>query len=440
MATKKNISHKEIKVLLAIAEKVLNKQPIYPSEADMMFDFTYTEKKNKLQAFLLKIALPVSIMFGMSQAAFPAFYQTLAAKLPDWTNMHNDLLAAVDYVWSIIGKPVKLNNIIYHVPNIFLYSFGVFGVKKLFDYVRRKTWLDKVTGAKETLEKEMEKGSMQYRLQNRHTLLFIGRGDFIGEQFCIRNKPDDVITLATHKPNYTRHWTKYDITNSYAMLEKAMLLAAAKNAGEYILFPVKDTELFLPGEREYDVSPEKVEVLIQTIRDVESVNGWEPKRIIIVGDRKQITMVRTETKNAVLEDSLENISLTSIDKDIRKVTIVDASDLVVKEILRRHPGKRIYLRTSIDGSNAYKKRFYDRLEELGYNDNSSYNQSVIIGYDMYEEQVQRATFRNTSQDYLPIVLSKETYDALHRKGFTKNQFIYVPDLVLTELQALAASN
>lgn len=440
MEENKKLNHKEIKELLLIAERIKKKESVLPSDAEKICSFKLSDKQNKVTGFLLKIALPASIALGMSQAAFPQFYTGLVAKLPAWTNMSNNLMNAVDYVWAIIGKPVKQNNIIYHVPNIFLYSFGVIGVKKLFEFVRRKSWLDKVTEAKDILEKQMDKGIFNYELKPHHSLLFVGRGDFIGEQFSIRSNIDDAITLASIKPVYTNHWVKYDTSNSFTLLEKALIHGDAQSCGEYILFPVRDTELFLPGEREYDIAPEKVEVLIHTIRDIEKVNNWDPKRIIIVGDRKQITCVRTETKKSVVENSTEDISLISIDKDIRKVTIVDSTDLVMKEILRRYPDRKIYLRTSLDGSTQYKKRFFDRLDELGYNDDAESKLSVVIGYDISEEQVERETFRSKLQEYLPVILSKDTHDAILRKGYTKEQFIYVPDLVLAELKKIADAN
>ncbi|MBC8045614.1 MAG: hypothetical protein H7Y00_02340 [Fimbriimonadaceae bacterium] len=440
MPERKKLTHKEIKELVHIADKVKLKKAILPSQVEKITSFQIEDSKSKLQNILLKIALPASIIFGMSQAAFPEFYSSLVTKLPAWTNLGQNLLAAVDYVWSIIGKPVKMNNIIYHIPNIFLYSFGVIGVKKLFDYVRRKTWLDKVNEAKTTLQKNIEKGNILYALHEHHSILLIGKGDFIGEQFCLNSKIDNVITLGSSEPSYTNHWIKYDISNSYSSLEKALLHADAESAGEYVLFPVKDTELFLPGEKQYDVAPEKVEIMIHTIRDVEKMNNWEPKRIIIVGDRKQITCVRTETKKSVLEDTIEDISLTSIDKEIRKVTILDASDLVIKEILRRFPNRKIYLRTSVDGSNMYKKRFFDRLEELGYNDEIENTTSLVVGYDIYEEQVEREIFKSKLQEYLPVILSKDAHDAILRKGYSKEQIMYVPDLVLTELKKIAEAN
>ncbi len=70
--------------------------------------------------------------------------------------MGPNLLNAIDYVWSIIGKTVKQSNIIYHIPNVILYSFGVIGVKKLFEYLRKKTWLDKVEEAKTLINKNIE--------------------------------------------------------------------------------------------------------------------------------------------------------------------------------------------------------------------------------------------------------------------------------------------
>ena len=440
MPSARTLKRKEIRHLVDVSKKIKSKQPVSPTDIDVIIHLDTEDKKTPLQSILTKIALPGSIALGMTMAAFPAFYIRIVAALPAWTNMKPDMLNAVDYVWGILGKPVKQPNFIYHIPNIILYSFGVIGVKKLFEFVRRKTWLDQVNQAKETLEKQIEKGSVNYDLREHHSILFLGNGDFIGEEFVENSEKDNVISLATMKPVYTEHWIRYFISSSFETLNKALTLGDAYNAGEYILFPVKDTELFLPAEKEYDISPERVEVLIHMIRDIERMNKWEPKRIVIVGDRKQITCIRTETKSKVLDDTQEDVSLMSIDKDMRKVTIVDASDLVVKEIMRRYPERRILFRSSVEGSSTYKKRFFDRLDEMGYDDEKNYEKSVVVGYDLQEEQVARESFRTRTQEYLPIVLSKDLHDALLRNQYKPEQFIYVPDLVLASLESIAAAN
>ncbi|MFI5170921.1 MAG: hypothetical protein ACHQFW_00945 [Chitinophagales bacterium] len=434
------ITTKQVKELLAIATKLKINSPVSPTEAEKIIHFQINDKQTKFQKFLTHIALPGSIVLGMTMAGFPAFYTNLITHLPAWTNMKPNLLNAVDYVWSIIGKPVKQPNIIYHIPNVILYSFGVLGVKKLFEYLRKKTWLDKVIEAKSTLKNLMEQGKLNYNLNDGHSLLFIGEGDFIGQQFYMNNKPGDAVILSGKAQNYTAHWLKYDPHLSFNSLQQTLDLADAYNCGEYILFPIIDTEIFLPGPGKYDLSPEKTEVMIQAIRDIERIKEWPPKRIIIVGDKKQQSSIRTETISAIVDGTSDSISLETIKNRFEKIIIIDPTDLVIETILKKYPGRKILFRSSIDGGAEYKKRFYERLGESGYQDNPENDYSLVVGYDLYEEQIERESIATNLQEYVPVVLSREVYDALIRNGYSKEDFIYVPEIVLDNLRIQAEGN
>lgn len=436
--SRNKIPHSKIKELLAIAGKVKLNQPVSPIEIESIIYFEYKDKQTKLQKFLTRIALPGSIILGMTMASFPAFYANLVTKLPGWTNMSDQLLAGVDYVWSIIGKPVKQKNMIYHIPNVILYSFGVVGVKKLFEYLRKKSWLDKVNDAKTTLLKLIDAGKVNYNLRDGHSILFIGNGDFIGHQFYLNNEEDNVILLASQKQNYTEHWLQYDPQITFNSLQQTLDLADAYNCGEYILFPVTDTEIFLPGPHKYDLSPEKVEVMIQSIRDIEKMKGWAAKRIIIVGDKEQTSCVQTESFTGVVDGTTDFVSLESISKRFEKIIVLDATDLIIQFLLEKYPGRRILFRASLDGSAEYKQRFYDRLKDNGYDDNPENAYSLVIGYDLFEEQIERESIATSLQEYLPVVLSREVFDALTRNGYQTDEFIYVPDLILSRLKELSA--
>jgi len=436
----RNVPHARIKELLAIAAKVKTNAPISPDEVHAIVSFEVPDKQTKFQKLLTRIALPGSILLGMSMASFPTFYTNLVTHLPRWTTMTDQQLSAVDYVWSIIGKPVKQKNIIYHVPNIVLYSFGVIGVKKLFEYLRKKTWLDKVNEAKTTLQQLIQEGKVNYNLNDGHSILFIGGGDFIGEQFYLNSAQGDVIVLASKKPNFTTHWLGYEPMSTFQSLQETLDLADAYNCGEYILFPVTDTEIFLPGPHKYDLSPEKVEVMIQSIRDIERIKGWPAKRIIIVGDKMQTSCVQTESISGAVDGTAEFVSLVSVSKRFEKIIILDATDLILEFIMKKYPGRRILFRASVDGGAEYKQRLYARLKEFGYDDNPENDYSLVIGYDLFEEQIERESIATNLQEYLPVVLSREVCDALTRNGYQSDDFIYVPELVLSKLKELAAQS
>lgn len=425
------------KQLTAIAAKIKGDKALTPQEVEHILKFDPAIPQGRVFKILSKIALPGSILLGSTMAIWPEFYAAIVKILPEWTNMEPHIMRGVDYVWDILGDPVKKPNIIYHFPHVIMYSFGVVGIRKLYQFVEQKTWLDRVIEAKTSLEKLVEKGDVNYRFRPGHSILFVGNGDFIAEQFTIQHPADEVIILSSRKPAFTVHWLSFDMNAPFDSLVRNLNRAHAKDCGEYLFFPVTDTHLFLPGPNEYDLSPEKVEVMVQSLRDIEKTYNWGVKRIIVVGDRKQVSYIQTETKDGLLEDTRNQISLEKIDKRYQNVDVLDASDLVAKEILRRFPHHRIFFRSSQEGNQTYKKRFYARLEEHNYKDDPQNEHSVVIGYDLQEEQIKRESILTGLQSYLPVVLSREVHDAILRNGHTAESFIYVPELVLAKLKNLA---
>jgi hypothetical protein len=117
---------------------------------------------------------------------------------------------------------------------------------------------------------------------------------------------------------------------------------------------------------------------------------------------------------------------------------LDPSDIVLKEILHIAKGRKIVFRATKDGIAEYKTRFYDRLKELGYKHSTSKPGILTIGYDIFEDQTEQQTLARKIDDYYPVVLSKNVHDALLRNGYKKEEFLYVPDLVLETLTEVAA--
>lgn len=74
---------------------------------------------------------------------------------------------------------------------------------------------------------------------------------------------------------------------------------------------------------------------------------------------------------------------------------------------------------------------------MGYRSRNKSEGTLIVGYDLYEEQVEQQSLCSKLVDYYPVVLSKATHDSLKRAKVDTESFLYVPDLVLKELRRLA---
>jgi hypothetical protein len=425
------------KRLIRISKKVRKNLRLTPSEIDYLISFEKSDKEPS-PIWLAKIlALPASLFLGFLFTVYPEFFQNLTNALPSWTNFNPKLLAGVDYIWDIIGEPVKKANIIYHIPNIVLYSFGVVGVKKLLDAINQRSWLENVLLAQKVIAENIEKGSILLQMRKGHSLLFVGKGDFIGAQFALDHNADETVTIALTKPTYTSIWNHYDIETLFDDLKNVLDRSDAESAGEYVFFPVSDTEVFLPGEKSFDLAPHKIDILCQNIRTIEKEERWKAKRIIIIGDKFHKSFVQSEDERGVVKKSGDTIMLSTIAQKYKNVTVIDPTDVVLKKIIDIAAGRKIVFRATKEGLAEYKKRFYNRLKQLGYKEKKGKMGILTIGYDLFEDQTEQQTLSRKIDDYFPVVLSKSVHDALLRNGSKKSEFLYVPDLVLSVLTKAA---
>jgi hypothetical protein len=418
------------KRLITIAKKIERKDKISPKEIDYLLSFEKKTDDASTSSLIKKIAVPLSLAFGFFFTVFPDTFAGVAKSMPDWTNLSPQYLSGVDYLWDIIGEPVGKANILYHIPNIILYSFGVLGIKKLFDALDKKSWLDKVLASRLELQQNIASGTLHLTLQKGCSLLFVGKGDFIGMQLVHNQDPELTVTISEQEPTYTNIWNYYSSDTFYDDLKNVIENSSGQTAGEYIFFPVKDDQIFLPGPTAYDLSPHKLDILCQDIRNIEKEKKWRSKRIIIVGDRYHMSKVVSEDKEKRVKKSEDIISLESIAQKYSKVTLIDPTDIVIQKIIDIAQGRKIVFRATQEGIKEYKKRFYDRLEALGYKEKKNKKGILTIGYDLFEDQTEQQVLSRKIDDYYAVVLSKNIHDALIRNGYKKSDFLYVPELVL----------
>lgn len=425
------------KQLITVAKKISAHHPITPQEIHLLLNFEKSDDNSKITRSIKQIALPLSLLLGFLIGAFPDKTTAIINHLPAWTNLPGPVSQGIDYLWDMLGDPVGKTNIVYHIPNIVLYAFGIFGIKKVIDSIDRKTWLDKVLAAKQTLQQDIADGEIRLRLESGHSLLFIGSGDFIAMQFVLNHAPEAAVTIAENKPSYTNIWNSYQEQTLYDDLREVIIRSDGEHAGEYIFFPVKDDQIFLPGEKAYDVAPHVLDIFCQNIRVIEKDLKWKPRRIIIIGDKLHRSFVQSENKNRVIPNSGESISLEGIAKKYKNIVILDPSDIVLKKIITIADGRTIVFRATKEGLTEYKNRFYTRLEQLGYKQDKRKKGILTIGYDLFEDQTEQQTLSRSIDDYFPVVLSKNVRDALIRNGYKQSEFLYVPDLVLAKVSKTA---
>lgn len=419
--------------LLVIATKIKQGKPVTPQEIDALLSFAVEEKDSSVGQMLKQTAFPLALFAGFLFVTFADFFDSFTATLPSWTVMSPELLAGVDYLWDFIGEPIGKENSIYHLPNVILYTFGFFGIKKIIETVEKRTWLETVMLAQEQLRQSLEEGKQILEMKQDHSILFVGKGDFVAEQFVLEHPIDEAVIVSETKPAFTNIWSCYDLCTLYDDLKKTLFRSDAATGGEYLFFPVQDNHLFLPSADSYDLAPHKLDILIQNIRTIEKEQQWVENRIIIVGDRYHHSSVQTVDERKVLKDSEEIISLASIAQKHTQTYLIDPSDLVLKKIIEIAKGRNILFRATKAGINEYKERFYERLHQLSYT--AKLKTTLTVGYDILEDLTEQQTLKK-SKNYLPVILSHQVKEAIERNGYARDEYIYVPELVLDELKRL----
>lgn len=422
------------KTLISIATRVKSGERIDARLLGPFLDHVFPETSS-FGKLMLRVAAWISLFFASVLVIFPEVGEWLISVLPGFFLLPERLAKAMDYMWGLVGKPVKKQHLMYHLPNIIIYSFGVVGLRQIWRKVHRNNWKDLVETAQEKLRGMVEQGSARMTFSPGFSLLFIGDSDQVAKSLVL----DDPLigpSLASRRPPYTRLWAKFVTSDGDEGLRRALDQFNSEDAGEYVFFPVVDDNLFLPGPTEYDVAPHRVEIAVRRIRQFEDESGWAPKRIVIVGDAEQRSRFVTAAAEGPLEEGADDVTLGAIAETYPDVTVADPTEITLRRIVEIADGRRILFRASDDGATKYSARFYHRLSQLGYTPSRS--ETLTVGYDITDLETEHQIVSQDQSSYLPVILSREVFDLLSDTYLKSSDYIFVPRLVKKELQKLVA--
>lgn len=420
--------------LIQVAQAIRNGERI---DANLVEPFLShkVHEQSEFGRFMLKIAAGLSLFFASVLVIFPEVGEWLISVLPGFFLLPDRLARALDYVWGLVGKPVGKNHLMYHLPNIIIYAFGVAGLRQLWRKIHKSNWKDQVIAAQARLEEMVNDGTGRFVFPPGFSLLFTGNGDKVAESLVV----DDPLigpTFSTVPPLHTRLWGRYRPGEGDEAFERALERVNAQEAGEFVLFPVVDEHLFLPGPLEYDLAPHRVEIAVRRMRAFEEARGWARKRIVIVGDKEQCSVFVTACDSGRVEADDARVSLRTIAEDYADVIVADPTDITLTRIIEIADGRQIYFRASDQGAEKYSDAFYHRLKLLDYT--PTRDATLTVGYDISDLETEHQVVSRHDSAYLPVILSRDVFDLLSRNYLRDGSYIFVPALVKRELQRLVA--
>lgn len=420
--------------LIRIADQITRGERIDAAQVQPFLAHEFAEL-SPFAKFMLRVAALISLFFASVLVIFPEVGEYLIGVLPGVFLLPERLARALDYVWSLVGKPVGKQHLMYHLPNIIIYAFGVAGLRQLWRRINKNNWKDRVTAAREGLEKAIDAGSARFRFAPGFSLLFVGQGDRTARSL-VADDPLIGPTLSTARPAHTVFWGRYAVGEGDEGFERVLDQVNAEDAGEYLLFPVVDEHLFLPGPTEFDLAPHRVEIAVQRIREFEQERAWLPKRIVIVGDKQQTSRFITTSETSLLHSPDDEVSLRSISDEYPNVIVADPTDITLNRIIEIADGRRILFRASEQGAEKYARTFYDRLSLLGYT--PTREATLTVGYDISDLETEHQVLAHKESGYLPVILSRDIFDLLSKNHLNARTHVFVPNLVKQELQRLVA--
>jgi hypothetical protein len=385
--------------------------------------------------FMLRVAAYISLFFASVLVIFPEVGEFLIATLPSFFLLPERIAKALDYVWGLVGEPVGKQHLMYHLPNIIIYAFGVAGIRKLWRRLNKNNWRDRVEKAQAKLGKAVSDGSLRAEFPSGFSVLFTGHGDRMARSLVV----DDPLigpTLQVTQPTYTPLWGRFAPDEGYDAFKRALDQFNCEAAGEFVLFPVVDEHLFLPGAREFDMAPHRVEIAVRRIREYERRAGLTRKRVIIVGDREQSSAFVTVSREGREHQGEDVVSLRTIEEDYEDVIVADPTEITLQRIVGFADGRQILFRASDVGVEKYAADFYRRLALLGHQPHRE--GALIIGYDISDLETEHQIVAKAHVDYLPVILSRDVFEQLSERHLKDNAYIFVPDLVKAELQRLVS--
>lgn len=193
-------------------------------------DFKF-EESSKLSRIMLKGAAVLSFFFASVLVIFPEVRDYLIEVLPSYFELSDRMANSLDFVWGLVGKPVKNTHLMYHLPNIIIYAFGAAGIRQLWKKLNKNDWKDQVIEAQKKLDMMTEEGTGRFKFPPGFSLLFVGEGDQIARSLKI-DDPLLGVTIASKRQPHTDLWGKYAVGEGEDGFNRVLEQVNAKDAGE----------------------------------------------------------------------------------------------------------------------------------------------------------------------------------------------------------------
>jgi len=370
------------------------------------------------------LALGIKNYFG---EAMPA-----VAVVPPLTDA---FLKAFEAVTNVVAQNPNLTS---HIPPSLLAAAEYFTIVRGGIAEIRNVGKRKIINRRAKLEDLIEKGEANYFMDFKCTVAFIGKGDEVANKIAKekakKNELGDFIQIGSKKPEGSSVWGFLDEDFSKEEIFEVLDRCDFKKAGEVLLLPVENENIFLAKKNEHDTTLDKMRILISILDEYCIKNGIEKKKIIIVGarDMESVYVRKKEpggdlktVANPTLKDMVDHLNSNG---DKRIVKIVDPTlDVILPKVIEIANGRKIVYWGTTENMEKYSENFYKKLKELGYE--ATNGEEVFFNYNV----TNTSTLPVSIKDDICAILDPNAKDKLMQEGVPEKNILVVSDMVVEYL-------
>lgn len=318
-----------------------------------------------------------------------------------------------------------------HLPFLFLEAAGGYGALRTVPKWLSLRGKGERAREQQTLVREkVESGEMKFKMAEGHTAAFVGGGDWLADRLQEVKPRDQVMQYANLKLD-SSVWQMLQKQGRQEELFDALDRGDFQSAGEVLILPVKEEDMFLPGEEGHDMSLDEIESLVGVLDSYCRSRNIDQKRVLIVG-RKTMR----ETYVSRTDEDIFTTSSTTLEERVRtmvvnrtNIEIVDPSEIVIQKIAKLANGRRITIGGTLASDERYGLRFFQALKGVGGYEPENGAEEVRVLYNITDIPTEVHVGRRD----IAVVLDPSKKQTLLNKGVPEENIIVVPDEVLSVL-------
>lgn len=359
----------------------------------------------------------------------------LGGTLPIPGVMPEQLDAILQAIHNIGSNAANSPTIRDHLPYLLLETSVAWGgLKTLPNFLNLNRKRDKIAKVQTETRQKIDTGDFPFKMSAGHTAAFVGRGDRTAD-LLQETKPADQVMLYSNVQIDSRVYQKMKDAGLQEELFRTFDKGDFKQAGEIVLFPIKDEDMFLPGEDGHDMSLDEIEAIIDLCDDYCDTRKISRKKVVIVGRetvRQSYTNRHGKTKAKNYTETLgQLVARLKTERGAATTEIFDPTRLVMEKIIDLASGKKIDFVATTESDQRYGVRFYQALEELGYKPIAS--ESIQVRYNIQDTPT---AVKANAGDITVILDPSRKQSLMRRKNIPEENILVVPEIVQKKLSTL----